>query len=90
MKIGILSTGNIGAVLTRRLSATGHPVKVANSRGPETIPAKLSASGGQAVHVRDVVTDVDALIVSVPLHRVPEIKPLCAQRLVHRRGLPDA
>jgi predicted dinucleotide-binding enzyme len=61
MKIGILGTGNIGAVLTRRLSAAGHPVKVANSRGPETIPAELSASGGQAVHV--------------PLHRVPEIKP---------------
>ena len=90
MKIGIVGTGNIGKPLAQKLSAAGHDVKVANSRGPETIPAELSASGGQAVHARDVVTDVDALIVSVPLHRVPEIKPLCAQRLVHRRGLPDA
>lgn len=37
MKIGILGTGNIGKTLTRRLSAAGHEVKAANSRGPETI-----------------------------------------------------
>jgi predicted dinucleotide-binding enzyme len=76
MKIGILGVGNIGATLTRRLSATGHHVKVANSRGPETIPADVLASGGRAVHARDVVTDVDALIISIPLHRVPGVKPL--------------
>jgi 8-hydroxy-5-deazaflavin:NADPH oxidoreductase len=76
MEIGILGVGNIGATLTQRLSATGHQVKVANSRGPETIPAEVTASGGRAVHARDVVTDVEALIVSVPLSRIPDIRPL--------------
>lgn len=37
MKIGILGAGHIGATLVTRLSAAGHDVKVANSRGPETI-----------------------------------------------------
>lgn len=76
MEIGILGVGNIGATLTRRLSAAGHHVTVANSRGPETVPAEVTASGGRAVHARDVVSDVEALIVSVPLSRIPGIRPL--------------
>ena len=76
MKIGILGVGNIGATLTRRLSAAGHQVKVANSRGPDTIPGDVLSSGAQAVRTQDVVTDIDALIVSIPLDRIPEIKPL--------------
>ncbi|MGY2080121.1 NADPH-dependent F420 reductase [Modestobacter sp. SYSU DS0657] len=76
MQIGILGVGNIGAALTQRLSAAGHEVKVANSRGPETIPAEVTASGGRAVHARDVVSDVGALIVSIPFARIPDIRPL--------------
>ncbi|MGM1061304.1 NADPH-dependent F420 reductase [Saccharothrix sp. Mg75] len=76
MQIGILGVGNIGATLTQRLSAAGHEVKVANSRGPETIPAEVTASGGRAVEASDVVTDVEALVVSVPLIRIPDIRPL--------------
>jgi predicted dinucleotide-binding enzyme len=37
MKMGILSVGHIGKTLARKLAAAGHHVKVANSRGPETI-----------------------------------------------------
>ena len=35
MKIGIIGAGEIGGTLTRRLTALGHQVSVANSRGPE-------------------------------------------------------
>jgi len=49
MKIGILGTGNIGKTLIQRLSAAGHDVKFANSRGPETIKADIRSSGGRAV-----------------------------------------
>jgi predicted dinucleotide-binding enzyme len=65
MKIGILGTGNIGKTLTRRLSAAGHEVKAANSRGPETIEADVLASGGRAVTAAEAVVDVDAVIPSV-------------------------
>ena len=37
MKIVIIGAGNIGATLARKLAATGHEVKLANSKGPDTI-----------------------------------------------------
>ncbi|MEV0367859.1 NADPH-dependent F420 reductase [Nocardia fusca] len=75
MKIGILGTGHIGKTLVATLSATGHEVKVANSRGPETIGPDVLAQGGRAVSAADVVLDVDIAIVSVPLNRLPDIAP---------------
>nr|WP_268235548.1 NAD(P)-binding domain-containing protein [Kocuria dechangensis] len=78
MKIGILGTGHIGTTLTQRLSAAGHDVKVANSRGPETIGPEVLASGGRAVQASEAVIDVDVVILSVPLHRLPQLAPLLA------------
>ncbi|WP_311514409.1 NAD(P)-binding domain-containing protein [Nocardiopsis lambiniae] len=49
MKVGIVGVGHIGKTLAQRLSAAGHDVKVANSRGPHTIEADVPASGGRAV-----------------------------------------
>ena len=48
MKIGIIGAGNIGGNLTRRFTAAGHEVRVANSRGPETLAdlADLSRDSG--------------------------------------------
>ena len=46
MKIGILGSGHIGKTLALKLAAAGHEVKVANSRGPDTIdPAIDDATG---------------------------------------------
>jgi phosphoglycerate dehydrogenase-like enzyme len=39
MKIGLLGTGYMGKTLARELAAAGHDVKVANSRGPDSIAA---------------------------------------------------
>ena len=82
MKIGILGTGHIGKTLVKRLSAAGHDVKVANSRGPETIEAELLTSGARAVTKEDALTDVEAVILSIPLNRIPDIAALVA-------ALPD-
>jgi predicted dinucleotide-binding enzyme len=73
MKIGILGTGNIGKTLVKKLSAAGHQVKVANSRGPETIDADVLATGARATTSADAVTDVDVVILSIshrPIGRV--------------------
>ena len=71
MKIGIVGAGNIGKTLSRELSAAGHNVKVANSRGPETVdPAGLS-TGARAVDAADAVRDVDVVILSMPFNRIP-------------------
>jgi hypothetical protein len=78
MRIGILGSGHIGKTLVQRLSAAGHDVKVANSRGPETIAPDVLASGGRAVTAAEAVSDVDVVIVSIPLNRLPDVAPLLA------------
>ncbi len=78
MKIGIWGTGHIGKTLVRKLSAAGHDVKAANSRGPDTIEADVLAFGGRAVSAAEAVADVDVVILSIPLNRLPGIAPLLA------------
>jgi predicted dinucleotide-binding enzyme len=79
MRIGILGAGSIGSTLARRLGAAGHDVKVANSRGPETIDSDVLATGATAVEASAVVHDVEVLITSIPLSAMPAIKPLVAE-----------
>ncbi|WP_176599175.1 MULTISPECIES: NADPH-dependent F420 reductase [Sphingobium] len=73
MKIGILGTGHIGKTLVLTLSAAGHDVKVANSRGPQSIEADILAHGGRAVTTEEALQDVDVVILSIPLLRLPDI-----------------
>jgi predicted dinucleotide-binding enzyme len=49
MKIGIIGTGNIGGTLARKLSAAGHDVRVANSRGLEGVRAFANEIGATAL-----------------------------------------
>jgi predicted dinucleotide-binding enzyme len=76
MKIGILGTGNIGKTLVTRLSQAGHDVKVANSRGPDTIDPELLESGARAVTTEEALIDVEVVILSIPLNRLPGIAKL--------------
>lgn len=76
MKIGILGTGHIGKTLVIRLSGAGHDVKVANSRGPETIEAELLSAGARAVTKEEALVDVEVVILSIPLNRIAGIAPL--------------
>ena len=78
MNIGILGTGHIGKTLARKLSAAGHDVKVANSRGPETIDVDILKNGARAVTSAEAVTRVDVVILSTPLGAIPRIAPLFA------------
>jgi predicted dinucleotide-binding enzyme len=76
MKIGILGTGNMGRVLTRKLAAAGHDVKVANSRGPETIEAEVLETGAHAVTTEDAVKDVEVVIMTMPHPAFEKIRHL--------------
>jgi predicted dinucleotide-binding enzyme len=78
LKIGILGAGTIGGTLTKKLAAAGHDVKVANSRGPETIDADLLSTGARAVSSNDAVRDVHVLILSVAPPAVARIHSLVA------------
>ncbi|KQP91992.1 NAD(P)-binding domain-containing protein [Methylobacterium sp. Leaf117] len=76
MKIGIIGTGHIGKSLATKLGAAGHDVKVANSRGPETIGADVLSSGARAVTAQDAVAHVDVVILSTPPTGIQKIAPL--------------
>jgi len=53
MKIGIIGAGNIGSALTRRFTAAGHQVFVANSRGPQTLTNPAAEPGANPVSVKE-------------------------------------
>jgi 8-hydroxy-5-deazaflavin:NADPH oxidoreductase len=71
MKIGIIGAGQIGGTLVRRLTALGHKVAVANSRGPETLRDLAAETGATAVSVRDAVRGVDLVVVTIPEKNIP-------------------
>jgi predicted dinucleotide-binding enzyme len=73
MKIGIIGTGNIGGTLTRRLTALGHEVKVANSRGPESLRDLEQETGATAVKVEEAVQDAEIVVVTIPEKAVPQL-----------------
>jgi 8-hydroxy-5-deazaflavin:NADPH oxidoreductase len=73
MKIGIIGAGNIGGNLTRRLTAVGHEVSVANSRGPETLSALAEETGATAVSVAEAARGADVVVVTIPLKNVPDL-----------------
>lgn len=73
MKIGIIGAGNIGGNLTRRLTALGHEVSVANSRGPHTLTALAEETGAQPVRVEEAARGAEVVVVTVPLKAVPDL-----------------
>jgi len=75
MDIGIIGAGHIGGSLTRRLSALGHAVRVSNSRAPETLADLAGETGAIAVWAREVATDADLVMVSIPQKNVVDLVP---------------
>jgi predicted dinucleotide-binding enzyme len=71
MKIGIIGAGQIGGTLTRRLSALGHDVSVANSRGPETLAGLAAETGAAAVPVTEAARRAEVVVVTIPEKNVP-------------------
>jgi predicted dinucleotide-binding enzyme len=73
MRVGIIGAGNIGATLASKLVAAGYDVKIANSRGPETLRAIETATGARAATLAHIGRDVDALVLSVPQRAVTSL-----------------
>jgi predicted dinucleotide-binding enzyme len=73
VKIGIIGAGEIGGNLTRRLTALGHEVRVANSRGPETLADLAKETGAHAVDVTEAAQGAELVIVTIPQKRIPDL-----------------
>jgi predicted dinucleotide-binding enzyme len=73
MKIGIIGAGQIGGSLTRRLTALGHKVFVANSRGPETLADLAAETGATAVSVPEAARSGEVVVVTIPQNKIPSL-----------------
>ena len=76
MKIGIVGAGNIGATLARKLAAEGHEVKLANSKGPDTIRDLARDAGAIAVPKEEAVRGVSVIVLSIPFARYRDLAGL--------------
>ena len=83
MKIGIIGAGQIGGVLTRRLTQLGHEVYVANSRGPASLADLARETGAKAVPAREAARAGNVVVVTIPEGKIRDLpKDLFA-------GVPD-
>jgi 8-hydroxy-5-deazaflavin:NADPH oxidoreductase len=73
MKISIIGAGQIGGTLARRLSALGHQVYIANSRGPGTLAGLAAATGATPVSVPEAARRGEVVIVSIPEKKIPDL-----------------
>lgn len=70
--VGIIGAGRLGQAMARTALRAGHPVVIANSRGPESLASVISALGDGA----SAGTVVDAaasgiVVIAVPWANVP-------------------
>lgn len=73
MKIGIIGAGHIGSALTRRFTAAGHQVFVANSRGPQTLTKLAEETGAKPVNVKEAARAGDVVVVTIPEKHVSNL-----------------
>jgi 8-hydroxy-5-deazaflavin:NADPH oxidoreductase len=73
MRIGIIGAGHIGGTLTRRFTALGHKVFVANSRGSETLLDLARETGATPVSVSEAAKSGEVVIVTIPEKNIPKL-----------------
>jgi hypothetical protein len=68
MQIGILGSGNIGASAAGVFARAGHHVRIANSRGPESLGSLVAEIGpnAEAATAQDAVDASDLVLIAVP------------------------
>src|SRR3984885_12655370 len=75
MRIGIIGAGDIGSTLTRRFTALGHQVSVANSRGPESLAELAAETGAKPVSVVEAARSGEVVIVTIPEKKILDLPP---------------
>src|SRR5437879_4312711 len=71
MNIGVIGIGDIGAVIVKKLRDAGYSVKMANSKGPDSLRELAAKTGAIPVSVEEVVQDVDILFLVLPQKAFP-------------------
>jgi len=86
--IGIIGAGRLGTVLAKQALKAGYKVRIANSRGPETLSLILRVllPVAQAATVHDVIELSDIIILAIPLNKYKSLPP----ELFHNKIVIDA
>ncbi len=71
MNIGVIGIGDIDAVIVKKLRDAGYSVKMANSKGPDSLRELAAKTGAIPVSVEEVVQDVDILFLVLPQKAFP-------------------
>jgi predicted dinucleotide-binding enzyme len=73
MRIGIIGTGSMGGILARHLADLGHPVSIANSRGPESLAVRATVLGATPASVVDAAQGGEIVILAIPTKAVADL-----------------
>jgi len=73
MNIAIIGAGPIGATLAKKFGEAGHTVKIANSRGPDTLSSVAVETGATAATAYDAVKDVDVVVIAIPMKGIDHL-----------------
>lgn len=72
---GVIGAGAMGRVFARRLAEGGHTVKVANSRGPESLGRLAAELRAEAASVVEVAQTSDVVFLAIPTNAVAALPP---------------
>ena len=81
LRIGIIGAGYIGEALALLWTRAGHTVKVANSRGPETLTEVAQRTGATAATAEEAVRDAAVVVVTIPEKSVLQLDKALFSRL---------
>ena len=70
MEIGIIGSGNIGSTLAGYLTALGHKVSIANSRGPESLRETAEKTGATPVTTEQAAGAKDMVVIAIPVKAI--------------------
>ncbi len=73
MEIGIIGTGNMGRSYAKYLVELGHQVKIANSRGPESLSNLAKETGASAATTEETARAADIVMIAIPAKAIPEL-----------------
>ena len=73
MEIGIIGSGNIGSTLAGYLTALGHQVSIANSRGPASLRETAEKTGATPVTTEEAAGAGDLVIIAIPVKAIGKL-----------------
>src|SRR5689334_2538450 len=83
MKIGVIGAGQIGSALIKQYAKAGHQVKMTNASGAEKLRSLEVETGAKAVALKEVVKDIDVLVISIPFIEITNLVSSITPEISH-------